>query len=1085
MFKLSEGSLKNRAFVALVSIVIAVLGTFCVGLLRQELIPRIELPVINVLTVSPGATSEQMRDRVSIPVEQRVMTIPEVANTTTRSSSSVSFVTIELDYGTDVARAANRVELAINRADENFPENADYQVIAGGSSDIPLAYVAITSEGTPLETAERIRNTVMPELEKISGVASAELIAAPEQNISITLNAERVAELGISPDAIEKALDDNGLSVPVGTLVEGGQAKDVTVGNQLDSIEALRAIPIVAGDTEAGQPATVYPLSEIAQVEFTDGARDMVGRIDGEDAIAIVIFPTANANIVDTSAEVGDALDRLAPSVGGNTEFTMLFDQAPYITGSIESLAQEGLLGLIFAVLVILVFLFSVRSTLVTAISIPLSLLAGFIGMYVGGYSLNMLTLAALTLSIGRVVDDSIVVIENIKRHLDYGKDKRDAVLDGVREVSSAITASTIVSFIVFVPIGLVPGLVGELFRPFAFTVVIALAASLLVALTIVPVLAYWFLKPAKAALVAQRTGELEEYQQVARRKEERYWLRRAYEPVLRGTQKRPVVTLLVALVILGASVAMFPLLKINLLGSANQGSISLTQEVEPGSSTQAQVEAAAEVEQALSEVPGTNTIGTLIGANPMTGVPQISYFVSIDEDADVDQITDALQAAGDAVAGEGALTTSTEGMLGSGTIDVNITAPDPQSLAQATDDVQAALAELAEVKAVEHNLAAEAPAVQVTVDRDAVAAVGLTENDVVGMIAAQMVEPEIGTIAIDNVDTAIKLSINDPVTSVDELRAMTIMGQPIAAFAQIEEVGSIPTIVTINGQTTATVSATPVATDNLGEASAAVERALADVDLPDGAVTIVGGSAEQLAESFEQLIYAIAAAILLIYVVLVWIFKSLVQPALLLVAIPFAAIGSFGALLLTDTPLDLSAMIGLLMLTGIVVTNAVVLVDLMNQYRERGYELGEAVHAGAMRRVRPVVMTSLATIAAMTPMALGVSSATGFISTPLAITVIGGLITSTLLTLVLLPVLYRLVEGAKERAAARRAAKVEAMVAAEVAKDADAVVDGDADVVVDGDADAVVDGDADVVVDGDAGADGVKDSDATQDEDR
>ena len=1043
MFKLAQGSLKNRAFVALVSIVIFVLGVFSMGTLRQELIPRVELPVINVITVSPGATSEQMRDRVSVPLEQQVMTIPEVTSTTTQSSSSVSFVTVELDYGTDVARATNRVELAIGRADANFPENSESEVISGGSSDIPLSYIGITSDGTPLETSERIRDSILPELEQISGVASVQLIGAPEQNINITLDQERVAELGVGVEAIQEALEDNGLSVPVGTLVEEGAAKDVTVGVPLDSIEALREIPVVAGEPEPGMPATVYPLSEIAEVEFTDGNTDMIGRLDGEEAIAIIVFPTANANIVDTSTEVESTLEELAPSVGGNTQFTMLFDQAPYITGSIESLAQEGALGLIFAALVILVFLLSVRSTIVTAISIPLSLLVGFIGMNVGGYSLNMLTLAALTLSIGRVVDDSIVVVENIKRHLDYGKDKRDAVLDGVREVASAITASTIVSFIVFVPVGLVPGLVGELFRPFAFTVVIALAASLIVALTIVPVLAYWFLKPSKDALIAQRKGEVAEYREVAEEKESRYWLRRGYAPILNGSQKHPVITFVVAVAILAATFALYPLLKINLLGSANQGSVFVTQELAPGTSTEGKVAVAEDVEVVLADVEGVNSVAVMIGGTPMGG-ESISYIVAVDDEADIDILTENLVTAGDGVAGEGSMSSSVDGLLGSGTIDVNITAPGPDALQAATESVRTAVEGVAEVVGVEDNLAAEAPAVQVTVDRDAAASAGLTENDIVGMIAAQMVNPEIGQITIENIDTSIFMSISDPVTTVEELRSIQVLGQPIETFAAIDEVGSIPTIVTINGQTTATVSATPVNADNLGEASAAVEAAMNEADLPDGAVAEMGGSAEQLTTSFEQLLLALAAAVLLIYVVLVWIFKSLIQPAILLIAIPFAAIGSFGALLLTDTPLDLSAMIGLLMLTGIVVTNAVVLMDLMNQYRQRGHSLEKAVYDGAMRRVRPVVMTSLATIAAMIPMALGFSSATGFISTPLAITVIGGLITSTLLTLILLPVLYRLVEGTKERRIERKRVKMDAELDAELESATDAGTDSD-----------------------------------------
>lgn len=1028
MFRLAEGSLKNRPFVALVSTVIFVLGIFALATLRQELIPRVELPVINVVATSPGATSEQMRDRVSVPIEQQVSTIAEVSDTSTTSRSSVSIVTIELDYGTDIARAANRVEQSISRAKANFPDNLTYDVVSGGTSDIPLAYVAVTSDGDPLEVAQRLRSTVVPAIEQEEGVASVQLLGAPEQRVSITLDQARIAELGISADAVQQALEDNGLSVPVGSLVQGDESRDVTVGQEIDSVEALRQIPVVAGEAQPGQLATVYPLSDIADVRLAQAPAQMVGRIDGESALGIVVFPTANANIVQVTDRVTDVFDELAPSVGSNTHFTTLFTQAPFITGSIESLAQEGLLGLVFAVVVILIFLTSIRSTLVTALSIPLSLLVGFIGMLVGGYSLNMLTLAALTLSIGRVVDDSIVVIENIKRHLEYGKPKREAILDAVREVASAITASTVVSFIVFVPVGLVPGMVGELFRPFAFTVVIALAASLLVALTIVPVLAYWFLRPSKEAVAAAAAGEAEEFRRRAQDKERRYWLHRAYEPALRTTQKHPAITLVAAVAILAVAAALFPLLKINLLGGTNEGTVTIAQATTPGASMEAKVAQADATEDKISAVKGVESTAATIGSSPMAmggsgrSGDSIMYMIAVDEEADITSLTDAIVAAGDSVTGEGTTSSSAQSMLGSGTIDVNVTAPTPQALSEATERINDAVSQLPEIKRAEHNASAITPAVQVNVNRDAAAAVGLTENDVVGMIAAQMVEPKIGQITIDNVDTSIYISIDDPVTTIDELRAMTILGQPLEAFATVDEVDSLPTIVTMNGQTTTTVSATPVDTDNLGHATDAVRETVDGLDLPDGTTTSMGGASQQLAESFSQLALALAAAVLLIYVVLVWIFRSLLQPALLLVAIPFAAIGSVLALLMTGTALDMSAMIGLLMLAGIVVTNAVVMVDLINQYREQGMDLASAVHDGAMRRVRPVAMTSLATIVAMIPMALGLSSSTGFISTPLAITVIGGLITSTLLTLILLPILYRLVEGVAER----RRAKVE-----------------------------------------------------------
>ncbi|MDY5273139.1 MAG: efflux RND transporter permease subunit [Arcanobacterium sp.] len=1079
MFAMAKVSLKNRAFVALVSVVIAVLGVFAMSTLRQELIPSVQLPQISVLTTSVGATSEQMKERVSVPIEQAVSTIAEVESTRTQSASSFSMVTIELTYGSDVARATSKVELAISRVKDNFPQDAEPQVFSGGTSSIPLSYVAVTSNGSPLEVAQRIRSAVIPQLQKISGVSQVQIVGAPEQVVRIGIDSAKARTLGIDANAIKNALDNNGLAVPVGTLTDndGNATIDVTVGKKLLSLDDLKNVP-VTGPTETVQlpdgssterPTATYPLSDIASVQLEAGKHSVVGQLDGKDALALLIFPTANANLVQTSANVNSTLTELAASVGADTRFTSFFEQAPYITQSVRSLAQEGAIGLGFAILVILIFLLSFRSTAVTAVSVPLSLLAGFIGMLVFGYTINMLTLAALTLTIGRVVDDSIVVIENIKRHLDYGQPKLRAILDAVREVASAVTASTLVSIIVFVPIGLIGGMVGELFKPFAFTVVLALAASLFVALTIVPVLAYWFLKPSATAQAAAQEDEAAAatLRSQVEQREERYWLRRAYRPALRGTQKYPRTTVVIAVALLGLTVALIPALHVNLMGTSNQGMVMISQRVHPGASMEAKIAMAGDVEKALrghSRVKSVATIassggGTMMGmsggSSTSAAGDAISYLVSIDTSADITALTDDLIASGEKAASQaqgaaaaaraagntGAtasgsagehtedrtgtgdisdFSSSAQSLLGADTVDVAITAPTQADLQKASDAVTAALTDLPEAKAVSSDLSAQAPAIQITVKRDVAARMGLSENDVVGLISAQMVEPKIGTITLDNIDTSIYLSIINPVKTVSELREMTLLGQPITAIADIQEVKSIPTIITNNGQTTATISATPKNSNDIGALTTALQKKLASTTLPDGAVTNVGGAAKQIADSFSQLLLAIAAAILLIYVVLVWIFKSLLQPLLLLIAIPFAAIGSFAALLITHTALDLSAMVGMLMLTGIVVTNAIVLIDLINQYRTRGDSLSNAIYNGAMRRLRPIVMTALATVAAMVPMALGFSANSGFISQPLAITVIGGLVSSTALTLVLLPVLYRLVEGVKAAHAKR-----------------------------------------------------------------
>ena len=1068
MERIARASLRNRSFVALVCIVAAILGGISIGSMRQELIPQVELPAVSIIAVSPGATAEQMNERVAVPVERQMATLPEVQETTTNSSSSYSMITVELDYGTELSRATSKIEQAISRVEDSFPEGTTTQVASGGSSDIPLAMIGATSSGDPLETAENVRSAVLPQLEKIEGVASAQLIGAPEQQVSISLNMEQAAALGVSPTALQDAMDANGLAVPVGTVAGDGYTLDVTVGQKIDSLDALRAIPVLTENPVTGEQGSV-PLGQIAAVDLVGKEAALTARINGESAVAIIVFPTANANIVDTSRAVNDTLDDLKGLVGGEAEFTMIFDQAPFITTSITALAEEGGMGLIMAVAVILLFLVSLRSTLVTAISIPLSLLLAFIGMYVAGYSLNMLTLSALTITIGRVVDDSIVVIENIKRHLEYGEPKRKAILTAVGEVASAITASTIVTCLVFVPIGLVSGMVGELFKPFAFTVVLAMAASLVVALTIIPVLAYWFLRPSKAARsvedavqAVRAVGEtlherpaqetitkarklIEEQRETAEAKEDRSLLRRAYRPVLRGSQKHPIVTLIAAVAILAASGALYPMLKVNLLGDTGQNMVQLSQEAPAGTDMEGLVERATAAEAALMDVAGVETVATTIGGAGMgQSASSISYVVTTAEGADQEELGRKLESvlAAHSSGDQTALADMTA--LASNTIDINIVANNEETLQQANDVLLEALQGVAGSKEVTSNLVAEQPSVKITVNREAAAILGLSENDVVGLIASQMVAPSIGQITLNNIDTDIYVKLADPVVSLADLQNMQIMGMPISQLATVEEVNVVPTVVTINGQKTATISVVPENSDELGTVKDAVEEIVDNAELPQGAITTQAGAAAQIDDVFGQLGLALAGAVLLIYVVLVWIFKSLSQPLVLLVSIPFAAIGAFLALFLTGTPLGISALVGLLMLTGVVVTNAIVLIDLINQYRRKDMGMDEAIDLGAQRRLRPIVMTAVATIAALIPMALGITGHAGFISQPLAVTVIGGLISSTALTLVLLPVLYRLTQKRAVKVAEEE--ELDEAVASIISGEQDALVDATAE---------------------------------------
>ena len=742
-----------------------------------------------------------------------------------------------------------------------------------------------------------------------------------------------------------------------------------------------------------------------------------------------------------------DSLPQLEAELGSNARFTPIFDQAPFIEKSIKDLTTEGLLGLGFAVAVILVFLMSVRATLVTAVSIPLSLLITFIGLSATGYSLNILTLGALTIAIGRVVDDSIVVIENIKRHLSYGEAKITAIQTSIREVAGAITASTLTTVAVFLPIAFVAGLAGELFRPFALTVTIALLSSLLVSLTIVPVLAYWFLRnPAdKTGGAREDTGAAgrettaRQIAAKAHEAEQRTVLQRGYLPVLTKTQKHPVVTLIAALLVLGGTAAMAPLLATDLLGNSGENSMTVRQALPAGTSLAEASASAVKVEEVLREIDGVKDVQVTTG-NAQTGFSALlsagasnsSFTVVTEAKANQGKLKETVRSELAGIPDAGKITVgSQQGGFGtSSTVDITLKAATTADLRTASDAMVKAMDGVPGSSEVATNLAASQPVVQVKVDRAKAVAAGLTEEQVAGVLASTISPIPAGTVRIETNDFPVRIGEGTRFTSIDAVRQTplpTAAGPvPLVSIASVEQVDVPVSITASNGQRTARVSVTPSGA-NLGALSTEVQSRLKTVQLPPGVTAEIGGATTQQAESFGQLGLALLAAIAIVYVIMVATFKSLIQPLILLVSVPFAATGAIGLLLVTGVPLGLPSLIGMLMLVGIVVTNAIVLIDLINQYRqprngEPGMSVADAITHGARQRLRPILMTALATVFALTPMALGLTGGGGFISQPLAIVVIGGLISSTALTLVLVPVLYRLVEGRRERKALAKA---------------------------------------------------------------
>ncbi|MEV0584651.1 efflux RND transporter permease subunit [Nonomuraea sp. NPDC050310] len=1068
MTALARASLANRSLVVLIALVVSGFGLFTIPQLKQQLFPSLSFPMASVFAVYQGASPEIVEEQVTKPIEDSFRGLEGLEEVTSTSKEGLATVMVAFAYGTDMDATVSRMQQAVSRA--QVPDAVDPQVVAGSTDDIPVLVLAVGDGGDQRAMADKLRKTLIPELQGIEGVREASVTGVRDEVVVIKPDLGKMALAGVSPAQIPEVLRANGTPIPAGSLSEDGTSLTVQVGSRVDTVDKLEDLYLTPAVPQAGQqqgqqqgqqgqagqpgqqqarPGTgqrpqagqqgqagqaqpqgqpqtraVAPkpvrLGDVAEVKRELAEASTLTRTSGKPSLGVSVTMKPDGNAVSISHAVREKLPSLTKALGdsSDTAVTVVFDQAPYVERSIEDLTTEGLLGLAFAVLVILVFLLSVRSTLVTAVSIPLSVVIALIALWAGDYSLNMLTLGALTIAVGRVVDDSIVVLENIKRHLGYGEAKRQAIVSAVREVSGAVTASTLTTVAVFAPIAFVGGMVGELFSPFAITVTVALLASLLVSLTIIPVLAYWFLKSKPLS---------PEQAQAVQDKELRSPLQRMYLPVLRFATRRRWLTLLLGVVVFAGTMGLAGRLETNFIDSSGQDTISMTQRMPVGSDLERSDAAARKVEQVLSEVKEVSSYQVTVGGgNQMMGglgggADRVSYSVTVAEGADTPAVEERLRERIGALEGVGEVSVGGGGGGGfaSDGVEVVVRGADTAALTAAADEVAAAMKQVPGLREVSSNLQASAPRIEVRVDREKAAARGLSEAAVGQAVAQAFRGAPLGQLTLDGRASDLVLRVSDApedVEAVEKLQLATAAGLvKLSSVAEVERVDGPTQVTRIDGERSATVSAKAEASD-LGSVTAALKEKLDALEVD---YEIGGVSADQQ-EAFGDLGLAMLAAIAIVFMIMVATFRSFVQPLILLVSVPFAATGAVGLLVATSTPLGVPALIGMLMLIGIVVTNAIVLIDLINQYREQGMGIVEAVLEGGRRRLRPILMTAVATICALTPMALGVTGSGGFISQPLAVVVIGGLVSSTLLTLVLVPALYVLVERAKDRLGGR-----------------------------------------------------------------
>ncbi|HEX4215138.1 MAG TPA: efflux RND transporter permease subunit, partial [Candidatus Dormibacteraeota bacterium] len=990
----------------------------------------------------PQASPTVVDAQVTVPVVTTLQGVTDVNEIDSDSASGASIIEVEFNDGTDEQTDLQNLNAALTRIQGSLPATAKApDVEAFSTSELPILQYSVYGNASLATTSSRLETVAVPRLQGLAGVATVSVSGAPTQEVQVTLDPQKLTADGVSMSQVVATLESASLVQSVGSLQDNGQAVPVRISSSLQSLAQIAALTVTPsasatgssgqGSGSAGQGSgsgaegsgsqgqngsggTTSParspvaIGDLGTVTLSSVPADTITRTNGRLSIGMNILKTPSSDTVTVANEVKKALPGIAQSMGGGTHFQIITDEATPITNAISGILREGLLGALFAILVIFAFLRSARATLVAAISIPLSLLVALLILWWQDITLNILTLGGMMVAIGRVVDDAIVVLENISRHINEGERPLVASYNAAREILTAVTSSTLTTVAVFLPIIFLTGIAGDFFRPFALTVVTALLASLAVAVTVVPLLASRLLPKPRRQGTDVVSG----------------WLQRRYVPVIRfATSHRPVV-LLVALAILVVTAGLVPRLSINLLDQSAGPDVSVNLAM-PMNATLAQTNAQTEaVERLIHGTRGVSAYQATVGGTPDPFAPPgsipadpttASITVVADATADPAKVLNRIRSRVRSYHGAAKVTTAAgQNSSTSGTSQVQEVVHDSNAatLDQSTQKVISALKGISGLSQVTSNLTTSKPEYVLT-PTPALSSSGLTLQQLAGLVSAA-VQGDVATEAtLSTGETGVVVQLPpgtaDTPASLASFPVPTATGSvPLSNLATLQEVPGPQSVNRTNGQQTATITAN-ITGSNTRAVQNRVDKALNKVKLPGGVSVSAGGAFSELSTVLTQFILAILGAIGLVYLIMVATFRSLLKPLVLLAAIPFAATGAIVALVATHTALSLPSLVGLLMLIGIVVTNAIVLLDLVEQYRARGLGVQEALIEGGRHRLRPILMTALATMLALAPLAASGENGGGgaFISAPLAIVVIGGLFTSTFLSLVILPVLY------------------------------------------------------------------------------
>lgn len=1035
---LPELAVSRKVTMTMFIVAALIFGVIGLNRLGLELLPDLNIPMMTIATVYPLANPETVEIQITNPIEQAMAKIPNVRKLESISTENISVVMVQFNWGTDLIKMVDQVRISLDQLSYQLPEESSKPVIMlVDPNQTPLMLLGVSADVEPGELA-RLVEEFLPALERIPGVAAVSVSGGLQEEIKVTYYPEKLQQYGLTVDQLKLLLQAQNVVLPIGAIERDDTRYLATVGNRYKTIDDLQNM--ILGELDA-DPALnqgigllvpkMLRLHHVADVEL--GYKPVTGfsRVDNHPAMIISIYKQAGSNTVEVATAIHEALERIQQASEEQLSFAVLQDQSFFIRESMSWLSSSLVEGALLAVIVLLVFLRSIASIACIAVAIPLSILITFFLMYLSGYTLNLMTLGGIALGVGMLVDNAIVVLENIYRHLQLGKGLKEAVVQGTTQVASAITSSTLTTLVIFVPVVFLGGLTGELFRELGITISYALLASLLVALTIIPMLASQFIR-------ANKRGQRYTRKQLDK-------LNDLYRSALQWTlNHKSLIIGLVIVLLLGSSLVLL-YLDVEFLPPMDQSMINVNIELPPGHTLADTNELVLQVEEALRTIPEVESIASLVGswaddllaAARGASINTAKLTVILKEKEQ--RTRSAAQIAEEMKAVLAPFTTARfeviHDIVGAsmGTkqaITLNISGPDFSLLTELTREIQQRLKATPGFGNIVSSLDKAQPELFFEVNPFRALSGGLTATHIALAMRDAVGGAETTTLQVGGRSLPVVLRPNyDPTTDFDAFTKHRIPsaldlgnGQSYVYFDRVTTLTETTSTLDIHHTDRVRAATITTALEGIGmrQALKLVDEVVADLNLPPGYAIEYGGSWEMIRESLDELFLALALSVILVYMVMAAQFEAFVHPLIIMLTVPLGAIGSFLGLAISGSRIGVPSMLGLIILVGVAVNNGIVLIDHINSLRRKeSYSLTDSVIQGSANRLRAVLMTTLTTVLALLPLSLGIGSGAEVLK-PLAVTFSSGLFISTLMTLFVIPTVYHLVEGGLAKGRAR-----------------------------------------------------------------